>query len=198
MPDSEPSGGSSPHRLADFVRQLPKHRFWTSTKGILTALAAIATVVGVAIKFVPTSEACGSNTGTLSNTQIGSGTLEDFLERTSSGADPTAGYDPDKLDDPVRWASVAVSVEGHKGKYLTLKWSMVHAKSSESGDLPTNRRAVDFRPPGCEKTAFREEVLLPPIPAGQEVYVTFDLVDEANESLPPQEVRTAIIRGANR
>jgi len=194
MPDPEPDD-PSPSRAVDLVSKLSHKGFWTSTKGILGAAAAAAAVLTFLLRFWPSSEAaCDANSASLSNPQVHTGTLESFLERTSTASDPTAGYDRDRLDDPVRWASVAVSVVGHKGKFLTVRWSMVHARTDQSGNLPDNRAAVEFKPPGCKRTAFREEVLLPPIPPGRPVYVTFDLVDESNERLPPEEVRTAVIR----
>jgi hypothetical protein len=196
MADPDPAEGSSRQRLLGLAREVSSHRFWTSTKGILTALAAIATVVSVTLKLVPTSEACPSNTAALSDPRVDEGTLREFLERTSTAPDPTGGYTPAELARHVRWASVAVSVVGHKGKYLTLKWSLVDARAPEADDLPTNRRAGEFRSPGCGTNAFREEVLLPQIPPGRLIYVAFDLVDEANESLPSHEVQTKPIQGA--
>ncbi len=193
MPDDQPTGNAPSRRVIGFAQRIAGHRFWTSTKGILTGLAAIATVIGVAIKFVPSSEACDSNTARLLNAQIHTTTLEAFLRRTTS-EDPTEGRDPETLDDPVTWASVAISVVGHKGKWLTLKWSMVDATSGVSGELPTDRTAAHVQPPGCATTALREEVLVEPfLPSAGKVYVTFDLIDETNERLPPNEVRTPTI-----
>jgi len=190
-PDSE-EGSSSRQRAVELVRRISRRRFWTSTKGILSAVAAIVTITAFVLRFWPSSEACGPNSATLANPQVHAGTLETYLRRTSTADDPTAGYDPNELDDQVKWASVAIAVVGHKGKFLTLRWSVVDARTGQSGDLPQNRTAVEFQPPGCGPTTLRPDVGLGSIPPERRVYVTFDLFDESKVLLAPREARTPV------
>lgn len=190
MTDGQPPGAPG-----STLRRISRWSFWSSAKGILAAAAALVAILGFVLRFLPSTETCDDNFASLSNPSIGAGTLETFLERTSNSPDATAKYPRDKLDEPVKWAAVAVSVVGHKKKALTLKWSMVDAQTGVIVP-PEDRTAVEFKPPGCKKTAFREEVLLPPIPTGRSVRVTFDLVDESGERLPPTEVRTPVVRAS--
>src|ERR671919_41600 len=117
---------------ASRLRQVGNRRFWTAVSAVLAGLAAAAGVLGFALDFVSSSEAAGCEGRTaaaLENPTVVETTLGEFLSHFSSSedGDPLEGYSEEQLRTRVQYVSVDISVDGQKGKPVTLRWSMEDA-----------------------------------------------------------------------
>jgi hypothetical protein len=191
MSDTEPARASHLQRLAN-------RRFWTSVSAVLGGLAAATGILAFGLSFVGGSESAGCEERTaaaLGNPTVHPTKLEDFLRRFSSSedGDPVEGYTDEQLGTDVQYVSVDISLDGQKGKPITLRWSMEDASNPGAGGLPQNLNAAEITPPTCEHS-HREHVLLDPaVPPGRLVVVRLFLQDEEGNELGAEK-RTKPIR----
>jgi hypothetical protein len=187
---------------ASFLQRLIDRRFWASVGAVVGGVAALTGILAFALDLLPDSgsAACeGPSAASLENPSVQETSLEDFKRRFSSpeSGDPTEGYTVEQLETRVKYVSVFVSVEGLKGKPVTLRWSMEDASNRKASGLPRNMNAVTITPPTCQQSRHVEHVLLdPPIPRGRAVFVKLFLLDEEGNELG-REKQTKAIRGVD-
>lgn len=158
---------------------------WRSIAAVIAALGTVATVVAVSADLLPDSSPCPEDKATLGTPTLDEGKLRRFLTTISPPAqnqDPTDGYTEAQLNTSVKWLSVPVEVQGHRGDELTLTWSVGESESAAAVTLTSDK---------CASSGLQHLLLDPPVPAGRTRLVRVVLLSDTGSLAEAPRVRVA-------